>query len=72
VVTGAPLGTNPSAAILVTDPCLDVTLLGGISTCHTVCAEVVGPFGRAYFISCYFQHSDPIDLYLDSIESKSS
>jgi hypothetical protein len=36
VVTGAPLGTNPCAAILVTDPCLDVTLLGGISTSHTV------------------------------------
>jgi hypothetical protein len=27
---------------------------------------VVGPFGRVYFISYYFQHSDPIDLYLDA------
>lgn len=68
VVSAAPHGETPYAAIVIADPRIDVTLLGGLSSAHVVCAELVGQFGAAYVVSCYCQPSNPITDYLGRLD----
>lgn len=58
----------PQAAIIISNPNLDVMCLGQYTTTHCAVAAVSTSNEKYIFVSLYCQYSDPIEPYLEQID----
>ena len=72
VVSGGKPGTAVMAGIAIRNPKITATKLTHLCDDHCVCVEVIGPFGRMYLASIYFQCSDSVGPYIRKIEEIAS
>lgn len=67
VITGTQPNEDPSAAIVIVNPDIDIIKQSHLSTSHVVCVTIITKSEKIHLVSAYFQYSNPPDIYIAAL-----